>query len=537
MLIRTADDAKNLRKGMGLWNAAIGIPLIVSSVKSSGSGNVLKVTARTKDGRPLPNSDSKFREFKPEDLIGYEAIRHSTVSSAPAGLEEPETDEMGEVALSDDVRAAWERYERTFKRYLIWNPDPGLASYIAPDIIFRAHQAALGNLRYFVSAPENLWDALEQDEEVLLEAKRDLDYQILSLQEALRRYKATKAALLKSKPRPEEQRRDWEQDPQYRIPLPEGSLKDFLASLVRSYYALAFGEGAFSVRFIVGIHGLKEGQMELSRFDGQVPLNLSWDGPPARPEGEGHEVFASTRSQTDPQEAARVFEELYTHGLVPLLGEDLMRDRAASAWIDPNKARTYWKDDSRIVEFPIGSPAAAQKASLGVPSKTGAPAAQPADSRPEEVLTHPQQSGLEERESGLQRIILELGVIESNLVILTPDTVEAGVRILAGLEDFSGRKIKLAAIVQDDAQEARMKAGLEEAGLTLALPSLKLTDGWNLGAAIVELQTLAWSKKWETFVLERLSQLQDLGRFLRIPKLFQRTWENWIERGSTAIQA
>lgn len=154
-----------------------------------------------------------------------------------------------------------------------------------------------------------------------------------------------------------------------------------------------------------------------------------------------------------------------------------------------------------------------------------------------ELEWYPQALRQARSTTGLEEEIpLPAGALGQKLVILTPDTVEIGIQALAGLEEPPGEILPLAVIVSGDLQEQQVTAGLEEVGLTLAMPIRNLArTGWTLPEAIVDVQVMAWSAGLEeTFVVQTFQDLPGLGDFLGIS---QRSWEKRLERLGTASQA
>ncbi len=133
--------------------------------------------------------------------------------------------------------------------------------------------------------------------------------------------------------------------------------------------------------------------------------------------------------------------------------------------------------------------------------------------------------------AGLEEIALSPEVSAASLVVLTPATVEA----LSGLARLGqgGVPLRLAVIVADNAQEARVRAGLEEIGAALALQKLVNLSRTNqtLGEAIVSLQVEAWADAIEVLVVDTFKQLRELGRFLKIPDVSFRSWLEWAQKG------
>ena len=98
--------------------------------------------------------------------------------------------------------------------------------------------------------------------------------------------------------------------------------------------------------------------------------------------------------------------------------------------------------------------------------------------------------------------------------------------------------MQVAAVVKDAAQERQIQAGLEEAGIVLALPIVNLSStGWSEAEAIVDLQVRAWAQKLETWVIGTLAELRGLARWLRIPEVSIRSWEKWVDRITTGVAA
>lgn len=132
--------------------------------------------------------------------------------------------------------------------------------------------------------------------------------------------------------------------------------------------------------------------------------------------------------------------------------------------------------------------------------------------------------------AGLEEISLPAQISGNSLVVLTPATADA----LGGLAWLGrgGAPLQIGVIVADDAQEARARAGLEEAGGALALRGIiNLSDtGQTLGEAIVTFQVKAWAEAIEVFVVEKFEQLRGLGRFLNIPDISFRSWLNGVQR-------
>ncbi len=132
--------------------------------------------------------------------------------------------------------------------------------------------------------------------------------------------------------------------------------------------------------------------------------------------------------------------------------------------------------------------------------------------------------------SGLEEIRLPAQISKNSLVILTPATADA-LGDLAWL-GRGGAPLQVGVIVQDDAQEARIRAGLEEVGGALALRGIinLSRTGQTLGEAVVAFQVKAWAEAIEVFVIEKFEQLRGLGRLLKIPDISFRSWLNWVQR-------
>lgn len=132
--------------------------------------------------------------------------------------------------------------------------------------------------------------------------------------------------------------------------------------------------------------------------------------------------------------------------------------------------------------------------------------------------------------AGLEEIALPTHVAASSRLVLTPATVG----VLEGLARLGkgGAPLQVGVIVEDDVQENRVRAGLEEAGGAIALWRIdNLSDsGHTLGEAVVGFQVEAWAEDREVFVVEEFEQLRELGRFLKIPDVSFRSWWEWIQR-------
>lgn len=132
---------------------------------------------------------------------------------------------------------------------------------------------------------------------------------------------------------------------------------------------------------------------------------------------------------------------------------------------------------------------------------------------------------------GLEEIALPPEVSAASWVVLTPATAEA----LSGLAWLGqgGAPLRVAVIVENDAQEARVRAELEEIGEALDLRGLINLSRANqtLGEAIVSVQVEAWAEAVEVLVVDTFQQLRELGRFLKIPDGSFRSWLEWVRRG------
>ena len=131
--------------------------------------------------------------------------------------------------------------------------------------------------------------------------------------------------------------------------------------------------------------------------------------------------------------------------------------------------------------------------------------------------------------AGLEEIALSPVVSARSLVVLTPDTLG----VLPALAEL-GRSapLQVAVIVDTAAQEAWIRAGLEEAGGALALRGMINLSGTGqtLADAIVMFQVEAWAEDIQVYVLRNWEQLRRLGRFLGIPTVSFRSWLIWVQR-------
>lgn len=124
----------------------------------------------------------------------------------------------------------------------------------------------------------------------------------------------------------------------------------------------------------------------------------------------------------------------------------------------------------------------------------------------------------------------EAGLEEAGkLVILTPATAEISSQV-ASLK--SGLPLRVAVMVEDDAQEARLRAGMEESGITPVLwRVINLSRaGQTLSQALQSLRSEAAKNSFGVWVIERFDQLGGLGRFLKIPDLSFRVWLGQVQR-------
>lgn len=131
------------------------------------------------------------------------------------------------------------------------------------------------------------------------------------------------------------------------------------------------------------------------------------------------------------------------------------------------------------------------------------------------------------------------GATAGRVVILTPATAEAGLEAIERLRPADGEPpLTIGVIVEGAAQEARVQAGLEEAGVMLLAPLVNLTMTKQTAAeAVVELQLVAWQRQWETFVFEAFGQLRELGVFLQMLPAAAQTWLERIERAAVGVAA
>lgn len=136
--------------------------------------------------------------------------------------------------------------------------------------------------------------------------------------------------------------------------------------------------------------------------------------------------------------------------------------------------------------------------------------------------------------SGLEETSFEVQVpekINELLVVLTPEMVEAGIRILNAVRITGSRGVKIAAIVWDQAQARRVSELLTEN------TRVNLVDIYNLKEkeidlpeAIRKIRGGSFEGINRIFVVHTPMDFRALGTELEIPGISVRGWELWLER-------
>lgn len=145
-----------------------------------------------------------------------------------------------------------------------------------------------------------------------------------------------------------------------------------------------------------------------------------------------------------------------------------------------------------------------------------------------------------EAKSGLEEHLfwISAGVrTAQHLVILTPETARAGLEALSAVRPPTGEgPLQVAVVARDAAQEREIAAGLEEAGLVLALPIVR-QEGRPLADLILDIEMWAWAKSLQTYVVNTLQDLFGIAPFLKFVPASVRAWTNRVEQITTGISA
>ena len=148
-------------------------------------------------------------------------------------------------------------------------------------------------------------------------------------------------------------------------------------------------------------------------------------------------------------------------------------------------------------------------------------------------------AGLEEgvQPSLLQKIPVRLED-SRKLVILTPQTAEAGIRalsIFSRTADGSpgGRGFPVAVIVESSEQELLVRTLLRDSDLTLwndQLINLSQMKPLTQAEAEVNIQTAAWERGMDTYVVRFLHELFGISSYLDLPTVSVRLWKKWLDQ-------
>jgi hypothetical protein len=200
---------------------------------------------------------------------------------------------------------------------------------------------------------------------------------------------------------------------------------------------------------------------------------------------------------------------------------DLLAELAADGEELARRVRESKKKDDRGVRIiddydQVHTPAEADKF-----VKQTAQQAQDLRREVESIVAQLGAAGLEE---GV--VPIPVGGTDNRLIILTPETaLPEVIQRLGELRPSDEKPLPLAVIVENAFQANQVEDALEAAKLSLRTPMVHLDQSEKtLGEEIVDLQFWAWTQAWETFVVNRLSELAKLGRFLRIPNVSFRAW-------------
>ncbi len=138
-----------------------------------------------------------------------------------------------------------------------------------------------------------------------------------------------------------------------------------------------------------------------------------------------------------------------------------------------------------------------------------------------------------------ESIVLPAGATNGNIIIFTPETVEAGVELM--LNRFrlaAGEKIPVAVIVSDAVQHSHVLDLLEGQPVELLFPIMDLSvTGDSLKEAIDALAADAESYSLKPLVIDTMAAFRQLGTFLGIPELDQRLLNEWLDQQGVVSQA
>ncbi len=137
-------------------------------------------------------------------------------------------------------------------------------------------------------------------------------------------------------------------------------------------------------------------------------------------------------------------------------------------------------------------------------------------------------------DSGLEEAPFEVQIPEKAnelLVVLTPDTAEAGIRILNGVRITGSRGVKAAAIVWDQAQARRVSELLTENTRVNLVDIYNLNEkGIDLPEALRQIRGRPFEGINRIFVVHTPMYFRALGAELEIPDVSSRAWERWLEQ-------
>ncbi len=139
-----------------------------------------------------------------------------------------------------------------------------------------------------------------------------------------------------------------------------------------------------------------------------------------------------------------------------------------------------------------------------------------------------------------ERIQLPEGALSNKVVFLGPEVATPVLFSgMAGLRPAPGERLGLVLFARDAVQKQEIEAGLEQYGLVPLEPVIDVAAqyGGDLYAAVSDRQLSYMSRNVDVHVLFTFAGLKELGRFLHIPDVSFRTWQQKITGSALDIQA
>ena len=130
-------------------------------------------------------------------------------------------------------------------------------------------------------------------------------------------------------------------------------------------------------------------------------------------------------------------------------------------------------------------------------------------------------------------IPLNEAMAAETIVVLTPETVEAGIRALSALQGQAEERVHLAAIVSDSHQAGKVRRLLETVNMQLTVPVVSLEkQGWNLERAISEVEATVERKglNWAPVIIRTIQDLRDLAGLLVPGETSRQAWIQWLDQ-------